>query len=348
MSEIEHNQAVKRITEALKGPVADVFRELVPGFGDFNGAMFYDSVINSPDMLHGCLLIFRKRRDAFAHLLVDARGRLVNDDFVALRCGRSVHDIIAMIVRTHAKRHLRDALGGDPNDASSKSGRLYAALNEYLIHEWQVPLVAHYAPMPLARLRELGPGLLDLKTPEAVDAAVAAAGGTPIVNGRPVLSLTAPAGTSPPKPPPAEPILVEVNSREHDFWWETLNDSQVRNALGSLTEIEKRELTAAFCSISDTTRNALLGAFSLSLFQGAVLLARCYQGLGRATFAQVFGKPGSPDVVKDFAARLKTRSVSSRMDLPTLARTVEANLSGLGRVGGGGPRQGPRPSRALA
>lgn len=345
MSEIDHNIAVKRITEALKGPVAEVFRGLVPGFGEFNGAMFYESVINSPDMLHGCLLIFRKRRDAFSHLLVDSKGRLVGDDFVALRCGRSVHDIIAMIVRTHAKRHFREALGGDPNDQSSKAGRLYAAMNEYLIHEWQVPLIAHYAPLPVAKMRELGPALLDLKTAEAVDAVVAAAGATPIANGKPVLSLGAPiSGGSDRMARADEPILVETNSREHDFWWETLNDPQVRNTLGPLTETDKRELTAAFCSISDATRNALLGGFSLSLFQGAVLLARCYQGMGRASFAQVFGKPGAPDVIKAFAERLKGRNVSSRMDLNTLSRTVDANLATMGRPGGA--KVGAQPSRA--
>lgn len=325
MSEIDHNQAVKSITEALKGPVAEVFRNLVPGFGEFNGAMFYDSVISNPDMLHGCLLIFRKRRDAFSHLLVDSKGRLVNDDFVALRCGRTVHDIIAMIVRTHAKRHFKDALGGDPNDKTSKSGRLYNAMNEYLIHEWQVPLVAHYAPLPAHKMKELGPALLDLKTSAEVDALVAKAGGVP-VNGKAVPTLP------PPSVAKEEPVLVETNSREYDFWWETLNDPQVRNTLGPLHDNDKRELVAAFCSISEASRNELLGGFSLSLFQGAVLLARCYQGLGRATFAQVFGKPGSPDVVKAFAARLKTRNVSSRMDLNTLSRTVDANLANIGRV----------------
>lgn len=323
LSEIDHNSAVKRITEALKGPVADVYRELIPAFREFKGEAFYEAVLASPDMLHGCLLIFRKRRDAFDHLLVDDKGRLVGDDFVRLRCGRSVHDIIAMIVRTHAKRHFRQSLGGDPNDAASKAGRLYAAMNEYLIHEWQVPLVAHYAPMPAAKMRELGPALLDLKTAAEVDAAVAAAGGTPITNGKSAARAI--------MPPAPEPILVENNSREHDFWWETLNDPQVRNALGPLSDNDKRELTAAFCSISEATRNTLLGGFSLSLFQGAVLMTKCYQGLGRASFAQVFGKPGSPDTVKAFAERLKTRNVSSRMDLNSLARTVESNVSTMGR-----------------
>jgi len=348
LSDVDHNKAVRNITEALRGPVADVYRGLIPAFSEMKGDSFYDSVIASPDMLHGCLLIFRKRRDAFSHLLVDAKGREVADDFVRLRCGRSVHDIIAMIVRTHAKRHFRDSLGGDPNDVSSKSGRLYAAMNEYLIHEWQVPLVAHYAPLPLAKMRELGPALLELKTAAEVDAVVAAAGGTPIINGKPVLSIGPPRngnGNTAIAPPRAEePILVQTNSREADFWWETLNDAMVRNALGSLSDNDKRELTAAFCSISEATRTHLLGDFSLSLFQGAVLLTKCYQGLGRATFAQVFGKPGSPDTVKAFAVRLKAKNVSSRMDLNTLARTTEANLSTMGRAT---PRPGgPRPPAA--
>ena len=328
MSEIDHNQAVKNITQALKGPVAEVYRTLVPGFGEFNGATFYESVISNADMLHGCLLIFRKRREAFSHLLQDSKGRLVNDDFVSLRCGRTVHDIIAMIVRTHAKRHFRDALGGDPNDKTSKSGRLYAAMNEYLIHEWQVPLVAHYAPLPATKMREIGPALLELKTPEQVDALVAAAGGTPTGSSN---TKTLPALPAPQPNRQADPQMADTHSREFDFWWETLNDPQVRNALGSLSDNDKRELTAAFCSISEATRNHLLGGFSLSLFQGAVLLAKCYNGLGRASFAQVFGKPGSPDVVRAFADRLKSRNVTSRMDLNTLARTIDANLSALNR-----------------
>lgn len=339
MNEIDHNDAVRRITEALKGPVADVYRGLIPAFREFHGSSFYDSVIESADMLHGCLLIFRKCRDAFSHLLVDDKGREVNDDFVRLRCGRSIHDIIAMIVRTHAKRHFRAALGGDPNDVASKSGRLYAAMNEYLIHEWQVPLVAHYAPLPVTKMRALGPALLDLKTAAEVDAVVAGAGATPIVNGKPVLSIGKP-GTvialPMPRPPP-EPIVVENSSREADFWWETLNDPQVRNALGPLSDTDKRELTAAFCSISEASRNHLLGSFSLSLFQGAVLLSKCYQGLGRATFTQIFGKPGAPDTVQAFSSRLKVKNVSSRMDLNTLARTVEGNLGTLGRLGGTKP-----------
>lgn len=310
MREIDHNKAVRLITETLKGPVAAVYRSLVPTFGDLKGDDFYDSVLASPDLLHGCLLIFRKRRDAFAHLLVDDKGRAVNDDFVRLKCGRTVHDIIAMIVRTHAKKQFHAHLGGNPNDASSPAGKLYQAMKEYLIHEWQVPLVPHYAKLPVSKMRELGPLLLDIKTAAELPGAMAEA-----------------------TPAPVE-VFVASNSREADFWWETINDPQVRQALGNLNERDLRELTAAFCQLGDATRANLLAPLGLSLYQAAVVLGVSYRTMGRAGFAQVFGKPGNANAVAAFHTKLKQKSVSSRTDVRTLARAVDGVLATMPRPAG--------------
>jgi hypothetical protein len=341
LSDVDHNNAVRRITLALKGPVADVYRGLIPAFRELKGDAFYDSVLASSDMLHGCILIFRKCRDSFSHLLVDNDGRLVADDFVRLRCGRSVHDIIAMIVRTHGKRHFRQELGGDSNDPKSKSGKLYQAMNEYLIHEWQVPLIPHYAPLPADKMLELGPALLEMKTIAEVDDLVTRLGGTPIVNGKsiPMPQPKISAGAEAAPKPPAEPIMVETRSREADFWWETLNDHQVRAALGSLTDAERRELTAAFSSTCEAVRTDILAPLGLSLFQAAVLLTKIYQVMGRAGFAQMFGKPGNPKGVADFGAKLKAKGVNSRTDLRSLGKTAEAVLGQTPR-----PSSAPRPA----
>jgi hypothetical protein len=328
VKEVGHNKAVRLITDTLKGPVAAVFRSLVPAFCDLDGDEFYEAVVGSSDLLHGCMLIFRKRRSVFAHLLVDAQGRPVNDDFVALRCGRSVHDIIAMIVRTHAKKHFRAVLGGDPNDPNSKAGKLYLAMNEYLIHEWQVPLVPHYAPMPAAKARELGPMLLDLKTAAEVDEVVAKAGARR-AEVAPPSAPVAPANAN--AGPADELVVIEDHSRERDFWWETLNDPLVRQAMGSLSEAEMRELTAAFCQLGEATRSELLAPMGLSLYQAAVLLGMCYRTLGRAGFGQIFGKPGSQGAVSAFAGKLRARKVNSGTNLRDLARAVEAVLASMPR-----------------
>jgi hypothetical protein len=340
VKEVEHNAAVRQITDALKGPVAAVFRDLVPAFGDMDGGEFYEAVLASSDLLHGLLLIFRKRRDAFAHLLVDAQGRPVHDDFVRLKCGRSVHDVVAMIVRTHAKKHFRATLGGDPNDPKSKAGRLYQAMNEYLIHEWQVPLVPHYAKLPAAKVRELGPMLMDLRTAAEVDAVAAQAAGRRA-------EVTAPEAPARPANANAGPaVAVETHTQEENFWWETLNDHQVRQALGNLNETEMRELTAAFCQLGDATRSQLLAPLGLSLYQAAVLLGTCYRTLGRAGFGQIFGKPGSMGAVSGFTAKLTAKGVGSRTDVRSMGRLVEGVLSTMPR-----PKGGPAPAanqRAMA
>lgn len=339
MKEVEHNTAVRQITDTLKGPVAAVFRSLVPAFGDMDGAEFYDSVLASSDLLHGLILIFQKRRDAFAHLLVDAQGRPVHDDFVRLKCGRSVHDVIAMIVRTHAKKHFRATLGGDPNDPKSKAGRLYQAMNEYLIHEWQVPLVPHYAGLSAAKMRELGPMLLDLKTAAEVDAVVAQSSARraevapPETQVQPA-NANALGGGQGAARQPLEDLMVESHSREQDFWWETLNDHQVRQAMGNLTDSDMRELTAAFCQLGEATRAQLLAPLGLSLYQAAVVLGTSYRTLGRAGFTQIFGKPGNAAAVTAFAGKLKARGITSRADVRSMGRQVEGVLSTMPRPSG--------------
>ena len=340
MSEVDHNQAVREITQTLKGPVAAVFRRMVPAFAEIKAEDFYDSVLASPDLLHGCLMIFRKRRDSFSHLLKDADGRLVNDDFVRLRCGRSVHDIIAMIVRTHAKRHFRATLGGDPNDPKSEAGKLYAAMNEYLIHEWQVPLTKAYAELPIEAVMRMGPAILDLKTTAAVEAVTAAISGmTPSSGKVPVTQVTAhaPANDVAPRKA-AEPQMEVIDQREMDFWWETLNDPSVRNVLGRMTENEMRELTAAFCGVGEATRGQLLAPLGLSLYQAAVMFTSAYRVLGRAGFTQMFGKTGTAASVGGFAKKLQARNVSSRSDLKSIQTASEAALQSAPKQAAGGRR----------
>lgn len=342
VKEVEHNTAVRAITDTLKGPVAAVFRDLIPAFGDMDGDEFYDSVLGSSDMLHGLMLIFHKRRDAFAHLLVDAQGRPVNDDFVRLRCGRSVHDIVSMIVRTHAKKHFRATLGGDPNNPASKAGKLYQAMNEYLIHEWQVPLVPHYATIPVDKMRELGPMLLDLKTAAQVEEVVALAASRraevkpPEATAKPANANSNAAALVAARQK-LETMVVETHTREQEFWWETLNDNQVRLALSNPGEGEMRELTAAFCALGDATRGDLLAPLGLSLYQAAVLLGTCYRSLGRAGFTQIFGKPGNAGAVGVFAGKLKAKGVTSRSDVRSLGRQVESVLATMPRPAGSRP-----------
>ncbi|WP_244511167.1 hypothetical protein [Magnetospirillum fulvum] len=333
-------EAVHFINEALKGPTAAIFRGLVPGFTSIRRDDFYDTVMDSTELLTGCLQIFQLQRTHFSSLLVDERGRPVNDDRVRLRCGRSVQDIVAMIVRTHAKRRFRSALGGDPNDPATRSGRLYLAIRDYLLHDWQVPLVPHYAPLPVETVLRLGPGLLDLRDPEALRAllpsvppplaASLAPAPSPIATVPVAPSVVAALSPPPPAPPPLVRLTpagagpARPSSPQEEFWWDSLTDPSVAQVLGKHSPNELRELVAALAGVNDTVRSELFAGLSLSTFQAAVCLSTAFRVLGRNSFTTLFGLPGKPAAIATIAKRLRERGAGSRCDLKTLARLTEA------------------------
>lgn len=308
MSDTDHNRAVRLITQSLRGPVANVFQQLVPNLDSMSGPQIYDTVIGNGELLHGCVLIFLRHQNAFTHLMVDRRGRRISDHRLPLRCGRSVDEIIAMLLRTHAKQHFRSVLGGNPNDRNTPAGRLYIAINDYLLHEWQIPLVPHYAGLPVHEAVALGPSLLNLRTPQQIDQAI-------------------PSRSPRRRPDPAQNLPATPQEREADFWWQTLHEPEVRAALSEIGDFEIRELTKALCRLGDGTRAEFLLPLGLSMPQAAVVLTCCYRRMGRPVFEAVFGRPGKAGAVRGFADQLRARQVSSAMDLPRLAATAEAALA---------------------
>ena len=58
-------------------------------------------------MIDLCFRTFRRQRAHFRHLLVDVSGCEVADDSTLPCCGRSLQEIVRMVVRTAARRHFR-------------------------------------------------------------------------------------------------------------------------------------------------------------------------------------------------------------------------------------------------
>ena len=105
--------ARKEVTRNLKGPVAAVFKSLVPPLA--NQADPYKAIMENSEFLAACFKLFRAKREAFAEFLVDAEGKPVADDAARLKCGRSVDEVIGMAVRS-GMRAYAEAHFGDPID----------------------------------------------------------------------------------------------------------------------------------------------------------------------------------------------------------------------------------------
>lgn len=191
----------KEILLTLKGAVMDRLREIIPGLAAHENA--YQTVISSPDLLYGCLLVFRKQRERFQDLLVDAGGRPIADDDTPLRCDRSVNEIIGMVVRSGARNYADARFGnqeaGDgkaqavnqpetesllkklvemvsgkwgasevPKPQASSADKFYNAIRDLIDYDWQVPLIPHYAELPPKLIDELGRGLTTLRTADGI------------------------------------------------------------------------------------------------------------------------------------------------------------------------------------
>jgi hypothetical protein len=174
--------AVFRINGTLQGPVVDILGQFLPELKALPREQAYDRTLDDLDLLSRCFQIFRKERPRFRYVLVDERRRPVNEDNVPLSCGRTLAEVIAMVVRTAAKRYFRrklspaafrqevdaqaEALAEEArirSAARSPADELYDAIKAYLLHEWQVPLVPAYSEMDPALVRRVGAKLLDCR-----------------------------------------------------------------------------------------------------------------------------------------------------------------------------------------
>jgi hypothetical protein len=330
-TEVERRVAVKRINETIRGPVAAVFRELVPAFAKMDGASFHERILDDSDALHGCVLLFRKHRERFAHVLIDEEGRLVNDDFIPLRCGRSIHDVVGMILRTHAKRHYRKTVDGDPDDEKTDAGRRYAAIRSYLIHDWQIPLVPHYAPLAAETVRDAGPIILDLATPEAIATKFGAPPKDPVKTKIQPTRVDEPfvpraSATVGKRTKPVESEERRGNSPQEDFWWDAIRDPKVMLVIGERSKAEEREIVAIMADVGDAVRSHVLAGLSLSTLQAVTLLVSLRDALGANAFRRTFGNPGNPSAVEAIAKRLRARRVGSATPLQAILAAAKASV----------------------
>lgn len=183
--------AVRRVNETLQSSVLGILSQFLPELKKLPAERAYEKTLDDIPLLDRCFKVFRSRRNEFQSVLVDEAQKPVTDDSTTLACGRSLEQVVAMIVRTAAKRHFRRRHTPHRPQAEAahqrlhqhltklfktppahylratplrgRADELYDAMKANLLHEWQVPLVPTYAEMSPNMARSLGDKLLDLK-----------------------------------------------------------------------------------------------------------------------------------------------------------------------------------------
>jgi hypothetical protein len=159
------SQAIRRINLTLEGPVADVLAQMVPELKKLPRRGVLERVLDDPDLLDRCFKAFRAEPERFYALLVDRQNLPIDQADAMLACGRTLDEVVAMVVRTCAKRQFRQRLDGisrplrgadrprskspdgllkrlshlfspPPPPRRSRGDILYDSFKEHLRHDW--------------------------------------------------------------------------------------------------------------------------------------------------------------------------------------------------------------------
>ena len=353
---------VSRVRTTLSGPITDIFHMLIPELEGMDSFEIYEVVMHDPVIAEKCVKLFRARRELFSSFLLNKEGQMITSDEQALPCGRSVEQVIALVVRAVAKRHFRDRLNRPPIAPLSRpkpgpfaqaldvllrpSGAgygeqrrkppgdaLFDALSDHLRFEWQIPLVPHYAPLKVSTVKALGERILDYREPEQLKE-LARSGPQPglkpadTAKGAGEGAKGAPKDGKAPKggAVPGKTSAPGV-SKLAELMWRHSQALELPNLFG-VDEREMRDRIAHIAGVSPAVQTAMSKA-AAGLPQLVVVLCALDHSLGHQQLLAKFGAPPDMRLVKDLTAMLIERKANTYSSAPALREVTEFCLKAL-------------------
>ncbi len=353
---------IDRVNDTLRGPVVDIFLTHVPAFQGLTRQQAFDTIMNNPALAEECFKLFRKMPQLFDKIVVDINGRTVGHEDQRLACGRTLADVIALIVRAVAKRHFYTRLAParpiaaaaqppsawrrmmarlrlaspppKPRRKATRADSLYRALRDFLLYEWQLPLIPHYVPLPVSVVRQLGPRILEYRQPQQLKALLLE--GLPPNVDRASSPSSAPAeppevGTSKAGEPGSRPRTGRPGLNAEAMW----KASQTLE-LTSLFKIDEQEMrrTIAHASAASGQVLAAFAKAGLKLRETVVVLCTIDRLVGHAHLAVMLGPSAAPRLLSAITEQFRREGVAAMRDpadirQATLRILVEFRKNGL-------------------
>jgi len=187
---------VDQINAALRGSVIDTLRLFIPSLAPYSNDEAFNVILNSPEMTQRSFRAFRDHPDAFADMLRGPENQPVAGENEPLSCGRTLTQVVALVVQAVAKRYFRAKLSlrrpaapaaepglmekvsrlfssppppkAETRKAPSQADRLFLAMRDHLLFEWQLRLIPHYVGLPVPLVQRLGSRLLEFREIEDI------------------------------------------------------------------------------------------------------------------------------------------------------------------------------------
>jgi hypothetical protein len=351
-------QTLERINSVLRGPVTDTLQKLIPALQAYHRREAYEHIMNNPHLAASCFKEFRKHPESFQSIVFGADGLPITADDQPLSCGRTLAQVIALIVRAIAKRYFRAQLNRPrrmvavqnrrrPNffevvfgafrppppappkskhKDTSRADALYEALRDYLLYEWQVVLIPNYTHIPLALARELGARILEFRRAEQIESLIRA--GTIAELAPLVATPDVHESKSQPDRQGDPAISPKVSSSPSaEVMW-AVSQSANLPALYGCDEHEMRKLVAL---ASGTGRPVMLALdeAGLQARQAVVVSCTIARRLGPGRMMELLGPETAPDFLDRFIRSVVQTGVGSLGSPANIKDAVETIIDHL-------------------
>jgi hypothetical protein len=348
---VDAGAVVRRVNETLQGSVVEILAQFIPELKALPREQAYQKVLGDIGLLERCFTAFRAQRARFSAVLVDAARKPVTDDATLLSCGRTLEQVVAMVVRTAAKRHFRRHLSpriapqaaplrlrdkvtalltgaaapcapATPKPTATAAGRsradeLYDCLKENLLHEWQVPLVPTYADMSPNLARALGAKILDIRDPDHLRRIVDDPGEAAALFDLPAQHAAPTAGAKDQRARLADILASGGERLRLDSFNFALRDESLRTLIKSGRRMSL--MTEALSAVGGASAKILVAELGLRLDQLALVLLVAHEAAGPETFARVFGHPGDPAMLMRLTHKARQSDISQTSSLTDCA-----------------------------
>ncbi|MGE5475427.1 MAG: hypothetical protein ACM3Q1_02130 [Bacteroidales bacterium] len=321
--QVPEQKPVDTVRTVLRRDIADILRDNLPALSMVPRDKVYDRVMDDPTLLHQGFQLFRAKPELFKDVVITPERMFPSADGDVLWCGRTLAEIIAMVVRACARRYFRKRLSGPkprplpmpkvgvikgiaislglaspPTPPKRKrwitpAERLYTSLRDLLRFEWQVPLIPAYAALSPQLVAKMGEKLLEMRDPLKLLVLADYTAETALVDGKVPLLLDN-----------AQRMLTPTDEINAEVLWSVCQKMRMSALFPGYDTSEMRKAVSLVAATNKAAIKYLLPVLGDDIRKFTLYLFTAYGKFGPARYRQVLGSGGQTWVVEAMAQRV--------------------------------------------
>ncbi|MCA1908166.1 MAG: hypothetical protein LDL39_07380 [Magnetospirillum sp.] len=317
-------QPVETIRTLLRREVAAILKDSMPVLALVPEDKVYDHVMADPILLEQAFRVLRANPELFKDVLTTPQRQLPANDEDPLWCGRTLSDVVALVVRACARRYFKKRLKApkfrplrqpqigfwrslgmslglaDPpapvrrKPQPSAGDKLYAAMRDLLRYEWQVPLIPAYSTLSPQLVNSLGEKLLEYRDPLKVQLLSDYATESALVDGKLPLLLS-----------DAHRLMSAASDNINaEVLWNVCQKMRMAALFPGHDTAEMRKAVSLVAATSPAALKLLMPVLGDDIRKFTLYLFTVYGKFGPARYRQVLGTQCQTWVVEGMAKRV--------------------------------------------